>query len=172
MCLLREGRFFAELMGAVPASRQHCTPVPFWASRAACLSATFFTGQKDELEQKIKARWTKLSADKDAKTEDVRKFVSLFGSLFAVGREARFTLAERLIEDTEVNALLEAEQHLTVLRTDGEPAVAARAVEALARLNTRKGLLEDAAFCAVRSTAAMVSLRVMMSANVSRPSRL
>ena len=34
------------------------------------------------------------------------------------------------------------------------------------------GMLEAAAFCAVRSTAAMVSLRVMMSAKVSRPSRL
>ena len=34
------------------------------------------------------------------------------------------------------------------------------------------GMLEAAAFCAVRSTAAMASLRVMMSAKVSRPSRL
>ena len=32
--------------------------------------------------------------------------------------------------------------------------------------STSTGMLEAAAFCAVRSTAAMVSLRVMMSANV------
>ena len=38
--------------------------------------------------------------------------------------------------------------------------------------STSTGMLEAAAFCAVRSTAAMVSLRVMMSAKVSRPSRL
>lgn len=102
--------------------------------------------KKQELETKIKQRWDKLSNNPAVKTDDVRKFVALFGSLFAVGREARFVLAERLIEDTEVNALLEAEQHLSVLRSETDPTIAARAVEALARLNTRKGLLEDAAF--------------------------
>ncbi|MGL4551459.1 MAG: PQQ-binding-like beta-propeller repeat protein, partial [Gemmataceae bacterium] len=103
-------------------------------------------GKRLELETKIKQRWEKLGKDAATRTEDVRRFVALFGSLFAVGREARFALAERLIEETEVNALLEAEQQLAVLRADADPAFAARAVEALARLNTRKGLLEDAAF--------------------------
>jgi outer membrane protein assembly factor BamB/tetratricopeptide (TPR) repeat protein len=102
--------------------------------------------QKAALEAKIKERWSALKTSKTPALEDMRKFVSLFGSLFGVGKEARFTLAERLMEDTDLNSLLEAEQHLSLLRTDETPPVAARAIEALARLNTRKGLLEDAAY--------------------------
>src|SRR5262249_33659070 len=98
------------------------------------------------LEEQIKSRWAKLKESKSAPLDDLRKFVSLFGSLFGVGKEARFALSERLMEDTDINSLLEAEQHLSLLRTDEAPAVAARAIEALARLNTRKGLLEDAAY--------------------------
>ncbi|MBY0228622.1 MAG: PQQ-binding-like beta-propeller repeat protein, partial [Gemmataceae bacterium] len=100
--------------------------------------------QKAALEAEIQARW-----EKDAKgkgTKELRTFVALFGSLFGVGREARFALADKLMEDTDLNSLLEAEQQLSVLRSNDEPAIAARAIEALARLNTRKGLLEDAAF--------------------------
>src|ERR1700744_3341096 len=50
------------------------------------------------------------------------------------------------------------------------PADVGRAVDA-ARAAFDTGICEPAAFCAVRSTAAIASLRVMMSANVSRPSR-
>jgi outer membrane protein assembly factor BamB/tetratricopeptide (TPR) repeat protein len=99
--------------------------------------------EKAALEKLITARWEKV---KGGKAEDVRKFVALFGSLFGVGREARFTLAEKLMDDTDLSSLLEAEQHLTVLRGDANGETAARAIEALARLNTRKGLLEDAAY--------------------------
>ena len=112
----------------------------------AMIANTTDAKQKAALEAKIQERWNRLKADKTTKTDDLRKFVSLFGSLFNVGREARFTLVERLIEDPDINSLLEAEQQLTVLRADADETVAARAVEALARLNTRKGLLEDAAF--------------------------
>jgi hypothetical protein len=103
--------------------------------------------QKKALEDLIAARWNKLKESKSVPMDDLRKFVGLFGSLFSVGKEARLALAERLMEDTEVNSLLEAEQQLSLLRGEQEtPEVAARAIEALARLNTRKGLLEDAAF--------------------------
>jgi outer membrane protein assembly factor BamB len=103
--------------------------------------------QKQSLENLITARWQKLRATQSPPLEGLRRFVALFGSLFGVGKEARLALAERLMEDTDVNSLLEAEQQLSLLRGPQEPpAVAARAIEALARLNTRKGLLEDAAF--------------------------
>ena len=102
--------------------------------------------QKKALEDLIAAKWRKLK-ESSAPMEDLRKFVGLFGSLFSVGKEARLALAERLMEDTEVNSLLEAEQQLSLMRGEQEtPEVAARAIEALARLNTRKGLLEDAAY--------------------------
>ncbi len=103
--------------------------------------------QKKALEDLINEKWSKLKQTSPTPLPDLRRFVSLFGSLFGVGKEARLALAERLMEDTDVNSLLEAEQQLSLLRGEQEtPEVAARAIEALARLNTRKGLLEDAAY--------------------------
>jgi outer membrane protein assembly factor BamB/tetratricopeptide (TPR) repeat protein len=103
--------------------------------------------QKKALEDLINAKWSKLKQTSPQPLPELRKFVSLFGSLFSVGKEARLALAERLMEDPDVNSLLEAEQQLSLMRGEHEPPeVAARAIEALARLNTRKGLLEDAAY--------------------------
>lgn len=103
--------------------------------------------QKKQLEERIVARWNRLRESRAVPLDELRRFVALFGSLFGVGREARLALAERLMEDTDINSLLEAEQQLHLLRSEVEqPEVAARAIEALARLNTRKGLLEDAAY--------------------------
>lgn len=101
--------------------------------------------QKKALEDQITARWNKIKVSKPLPLEDLRKFVSLFGSLFGVGKDARLALAERLMDDTDINSLLEAEQQLSLLRGDESEDVAARAVEALARLNLAKGRLEDAA---------------------------
>src|SRR5262249_16731667 len=89
--------------------------------------------QKDALEKEIQTRWDELKGKKNAALADLRDFVALFGSLFDVGKEARFALAERLIDDPGVNSVLEAEQHLVLLRNDPEPAIAARAVETLGR---------------------------------------
>jgi outer membrane protein assembly factor BamB len=103
--------------------------------------------QKKALEDLINNKWAKLKQTSPQPLLELKKFVSLFGSLFGVGKEARLALAERLMEDPDVNSLLEAEQQLSLLRGEQEPPeVAARAIEALARLNTRKGLLEDAAY--------------------------
>jgi tetratricopeptide (TPR) repeat protein len=113
---------------------------------AAMVANAKDSDQKRALEAKINQRWAKILATKPPSLPELRKFVALFGSLFDVGREARFTLAEQLMEDTDLNSLLEAEQQLTLLRADSSPTVAARAIAGLAKLNTRKGLLEDAAF--------------------------
>jgi outer membrane protein assembly factor BamB/tetratricopeptide (TPR) repeat protein len=114
---------------------------------AAMVAKADDAAQKAALEAKIKERWDKLAATKEPALDDLRKFVQMFGSLFDVGKEARLALAERLMEDPDLNSLLEAEQQLTLLRGDDEkPEVAARALEALGRLNTRKGLMEDAAY--------------------------
>ncbi len=102
--------------------------------------------QRKPLEAKITAQWDDLK--KNAKDlDEIRQFVRLFGSAFAVGKEARLELANRLIESSEANALIEAELDLAMLRGSHEdPNVAGRAVETLARLNAQKGLLPDAAF--------------------------
>jgi outer membrane protein assembly factor BamB len=103
--------------------------------------------QRAALEEQIKKRWDKVKDSKVAPLDDLRKFVALFGSLFDVGKEARLALAERLMDDNDVNSLLEAEQQLSLLRNESEkPEITARALEALARLNQGKKLLEDAAF--------------------------
>jgi outer membrane protein assembly factor BamB/tetratricopeptide (TPR) repeat protein len=103
--------------------------------------------QKKALENEIIKRWKKVKATDPPNVDELRNFVKMFGSLFGVGKEARLALAERLMDDNDLNSLLEAEQQLALLRGPGEkPEIAARAVEALARLHTRKGLLEDAAF--------------------------
>jgi len=103
--------------------------------------------QKQALEEEIKKRWDKLKATRSPPLDELRKFVSLFGSLFDVGKEGRLALAERLMDDTDVNSLLEAEQQLSLLRGESErPEIAARALEALARLNQGKKRLEDAAY--------------------------
>lgn len=51
LCLMREGRLLAQLLDSVPADSRTCSAVPFWASREACLRASFFTGSKDELQR-------------------------------------------------------------------------------------------------------------------------
>lgn len=49
LCLMREGRFLARLLDGVPATRRTCRAVPFWASREACIRASFFSASAEEL---------------------------------------------------------------------------------------------------------------------------
>jgi outer membrane protein assembly factor BamB len=113
-----------------------------WAQgRIAALVARSTAEQRKPLEAEIARRWETVRDGKD--TGALRRFVAAFGSLFAVGREARLQLADRL---TKEGGLLEAELNLLQLRQDENPQVAARAVDGLARLMTAKGLLEDAAY--------------------------
>jgi hypothetical protein len=106
--------------------------------------------QRKPLEERIAQQWRTVQASKDI--EELRRFVAVFGSLFSMGQEARLTLAERLMHETKdgaPSAFLEAELHLLQLRNQAgrlNPELAARAVEALARLMIKKGLLEDAAY--------------------------
>ena len=46
--------------------------------------------QKKALEDLIAGKWNKLKSSKAVPMDELRKFVSLFGSLFDVGKEARF----------------------------------------------------------------------------------
>ncbi len=124
---------------------------------------------RKNLEGDIAGRWETVRQSGDTAT--VRGFVNTFGSLSAaVGREGRLHLAERLLAEAErllkererplteaerlvkEGACLEAEMQLLQLRDQtADPVMAARAVEALARLmllrvTAERGLLQDAAF--------------------------
>jgi len=76
--------------------------------------------------------------------EQLRHFVEMFGSTAAIGKEGRLYLAERLMEREGNAALLDAELQFSQLANDDDPAFVARALDGLARLMTRKGVLEDA----------------------------
>ena len=104
---------------------------------------------REPLEKLIADKWNKLRETNDL--QELRQFVRMFGSVSAAGKEARLQLVERLMEQkdsSDEHPLLEAELELNQFRTgEQSPELAARATEALARLYTRKGLLEDAAYC-------------------------
>ena len=127
---------------SVPGHPDLRTRADVWAQgRIAAMVAKAAPEQRKPLEDKIASEWQNIQNSAD--TEKLRQFVRVFGSLFAVGKEARLRLAERLIDD---NAFLEAEMNLLQLRQQSDSTLAARAVEDLARLMIRKNLLEDAAY--------------------------
>jgi outer membrane protein assembly factor BamB len=118
-----------------------------WArGRIAAMVAAANPEQRKPLEDLIAARWDKLQGS--GTLDELRQFVRLFGTLSPAAKEARFKLVDQLIDSSDPASLLEAERELLVLRSPREsPEIAGRAVEALARLYTRRGLLEDAGYC-------------------------
>jgi outer membrane protein assembly factor BamB/tetratricopeptide (TPR) repeat protein len=99
--------------------------------------------QRRPVEELITAKWNAVRDANDL--ESLRGFVNKFGSLFAVGREARLRLAERLVDESEAGSLIEAERQLQLLMDQQkDPEQAAQTAETIARLLTRKGLLADA----------------------------
>jgi len=102
--------------------------------------------ERKPLEAKVQAQWDGLKKTADVAT--IRRFVAVFGSHFPAGKEARLALAELLIKSREPDALLDAERHLLLLRTQAadDPATAGRAVECMARLLAERDLRDDAAY--------------------------
>jgi outer membrane protein assembly factor BamB len=141
-----------ELLSLVDERLVKAAPDVLAQGRIAAMVAGASEEERRPLEGRIASRWKDIQGKNDL--GELRKFVSLFGSLFSVGQEARLHLAERLMEDdkdadaqTLADRQLDAERQLSLLRARAQdPETAARAVECLARLNTKKGLLEDAAY--------------------------
>lgn len=134
-----------ELVSVVDEPAVRTAPDVWSQGRIAAMVSGARPEDRKPLEDRITKRWEEIRASSNI--EELKKFVVVFGSLFAVGKEARLALAERLLDDADPKSFVEAERHLSLLRGPREDrAVAARAVECLARLCTRKGLLEDAAY--------------------------
>jgi outer membrane protein assembly factor BamB len=134
-----------ELISVVDEPTVKANPDAWSEGRIKAMLARATPDQRKPLEDLVARQWEQVR--QSGSVEDVRKFVAVFGSQFPVGKQARLHLAERLMEDAGPNALLDAERHLLLLRGPGEePEVSGRALEALARLMTRKGLLDDAAY--------------------------
>jgi outer membrane protein assembly factor BamB len=119
-----------------------------WAqTRIALLTRAANAAQQQLLRERIDKEWRAVQTAGDSTA--LARFVGLYGTipgaLGAAGREARLTLAERLLEDRDHGRALEAEIHLHYLRRQTDsPEIAARAQYAWARLLTRHGLLADA----------------------------
>jgi outer membrane protein assembly factor BamB/tetratricopeptide (TPR) repeat protein len=130
-----------ELVSVIDEPAVRVRPDVWAQGRIAAMVAKASPDQRKPLEHEIGEQWEKVRSGKDL--EALRRFVQLFGSLFTVGKEARLHLAERLMEK---EAFLEAELQLYQLRAQDDPQLAARAVEALARLMVRKELFLEAVY--------------------------
>jgi outer membrane protein assembly factor BamB/TolA-binding protein len=98
---------------------------------------------RKSLDERVQKEWEAIKNGNDLK--QLRDFVSLFGPYTAVGAEAQFLLAEKLLETNNPDDTRDAQSYLSQLRATAEaPVLRARATEALARLMIRNQLMEDA----------------------------
>ncbi|HVS35009.1 MAG TPA: PQQ-binding-like beta-propeller repeat protein [Gemmataceae bacterium] len=96
--------------------------------------------KRKELEDEIRSV---LDKAKESKGDDgLRSFIAAFGPEADAGREARLLLAERLMQTGADGLGVEA--LLTPVAHSDDKGQAARAVEALARVSAKRGLLDDA----------------------------
>jgi outer membrane protein assembly factor BamB len=95
------------------------------------------------LEERVAKEWDAVRTANDLPR--LREFVKVFGPFFASGREGQLLLAQRLMDTNNEDDLREAQGILLqVWAAADEKELQARAVETLARLMTKTGLLEDA----------------------------
>lgn len=139
----------SELVPAIDDSQVKAAPDVWSRGRILAMMNKAKPENRKPLEKLIADKWDKLRQTNDLNA--LRSFVRMFGPVCDAGKEARLELVERLMEQKETaeeHPLLEAELELNQFRTGRHsPELAARATEALARLYTHKGLLEDAAHC-------------------------
>jgi outer membrane protein assembly factor BamB len=134
-----------ELVNTTDEVSVRSAPDVWAAGRIAAMMSNAKGPSKEPFEKLIAAKW-KTTSEK-GESAALRQFVAMFGSQFAVGREARLQLAERLMEEAGTTSLLDAERHLIMLQGQQEDrTMAARAVETYARLLKRKGMLAEAAY--------------------------
>jgi outer membrane protein assembly factor BamB len=134
-----------ELISTVDQPSVKALPEVWSRGRIAAMLRDATEEERKPIEEHVKKKWAEISRKGDV--AELRTFVAVFGALFPAGREARLRLAEKLMEGNEPRDLLEAEGNLTLLRQDpADRLLAARAVEALARLNEKRGLPDDAAY--------------------------
>jgi outer membrane protein assembly factor BamB len=98
---------------------------------------------RKNLEARVRKEWDGVKGGQDLKK--LREFVNVFGPFFESGREAQFKLADVLLATNNDADVREAQTHLAQLRvTADDPAIRARATEALAQLMIKNRMMEDA----------------------------
>ena len=95
------------------------------------------------LEDRVQADWVAVRDANDLGR--LREFVQVFGPYFSVGREAQLLLAEKLLQTNNDDDARDAQIQLMQLwATAEDDQTTAQAIEALARVMTRRGMIEDA----------------------------
>jgi outer membrane protein assembly factor BamB len=144
---------------ALPANRDKITSLEdgslkaradVWVrGRIAAMIASADKAKRRPLEEKIAKEWKAIQDNNKSEidVDAIRRFVNTFDVPFKVGREARLRLAEALMEKNDRSAFTEVEMVLLQLTTDSlkdeDPETVAKATEALARLEIRKGTADS-----------------------------
>ncbi len=131
-----------ELLGSVDEPAVRARPDVWAQGRIKAMMDHATPEQRKPLEDVIAGKWDEVKSSGDL--EKLRHFVGMFGTTAAIGKEGRLYLAERLAEREGKADLADAENQFLMLTNDDDPTFVARAYDGLARLMTRKGLLEDA----------------------------
>jgi len=135
----------APKLFAIDPGPVECSPRAWASQHIASMFSTKETGDRSALESLVAERWRKLESD--STLEKIERFVKLYGDACITGSRARLALAERLIAQPERDNGLAAEQHLlALLRNQSAAELHPTALDALATLMLRKGLVEDALF--------------------------
>jgi outer membrane protein assembly factor BamB len=113
--------------------------------RIAAMMANAAKSKREPLEEEIAKQWQGIESKNDL--EAIRRFVNTFDVPFKVGRQARLRLADTLMERNDKSAFTEVEMVLLQLTganlQEEDPETVARAYDALARLEIRKGTTES-----------------------------
>ncbi len=120
------------------------SPEVWVRGRIAAMIKNADPARRKPLEDKIAQEWQAIQSKNDL--DALRNFVQRFDVAFKVGREARLHLAESLMERNDRALFAEAEMVLKQLQVAGlrdDPTTLARAIDALARLEIRKGTTES-----------------------------
>jgi outer membrane protein assembly factor BamB len=138
---LSRNKEYPELVSAVNDPSLQIRPDAWAAGRIRSLYTTSDAEVRGRLESKATEQWKRLENSKDV--DALREFVTLFGSLLAVGRQARLQLATRLLDGGE---FLEAELQLLQAKHGASPEEKAKIIGMLAGLLESNKLYPDAAY--------------------------
>ncbi len=116
-----------------------------WArGRIGAMMAKATPEQRRPLEERIAERWAGLRDSKELKP--IEDFVSLFGSAFEVGKQAKLALAERLMADDQPEKIVESQRKAQLLLlqlrdmrgAETDALLVGQAIDALGRLMENK----------------------------------
>jgi outer membrane protein assembly factor BamB len=117
-----------------------------WArAQAQSLAARANASQKDQLQAHLRTLWqqTEKESNESDRLSAMIQFADFYGDITAIGQEASLAVAEKLVLAKDFTP---AQLRLLPLLESREPNIAAKATEALARINRQMGEMENAVY--------------------------